>query len=238
MSASPRFPSTISAVIAAGVHLFPFRTEKLSPSAPMVLGPQGPGRVGRRRFLTDGPPVGGPFSLRASAGRAPARADTCTPAPPPRAGRHAHEPCAPAGGPCAGAAAPQGPRRGCPRRFPSASAPPPGRARPDRPPSRRRGRPRAAGTSGPGRAPCALGVPVDGWNAGGTCVRTIDPGGDGTARMPVRWACEPRHDLLIGHRRAKTTLARMQGKLRRRTVRARSGRSGRAAGSSGEHLLR
>ena len=40
--------STISAVIAAGIHLFPFRTEKLSPPAPMVLGGQPPGRVGRR----------------------------------------------------------------------------------------------------------------------------------------------------------------------------------------------
>ena len=38
-------------VMARGKHLFPFRTEQLSPSAPMVLGPQGPGRVGRRRFL-------------------------------------------------------------------------------------------------------------------------------------------------------------------------------------------
>jgi hypothetical protein len=36
--------------LARGKHLFPFRTEKLSPSAPMVLGPRGPGRVGRRRF--------------------------------------------------------------------------------------------------------------------------------------------------------------------------------------------
>ena len=36
--------------MARGKHLFPFRTEQLSPSAPMVLGPQGPGRVGRRRF--------------------------------------------------------------------------------------------------------------------------------------------------------------------------------------------
>jgi len=37
--------------MARGRHLFPFRTEKLSPSAPMVLGPKGPGRVGRRRFF-------------------------------------------------------------------------------------------------------------------------------------------------------------------------------------------
>jgi hypothetical protein len=45
---------------ARGKHLFPFRTEQLSPSAPMVLGPQGPGRVGRRRSLRCrlGPPGG------------------------------------------------------------------------------------------------------------------------------------------------------------------------------------
>ena len=43
---SHRFP----VVMARGKHLFPFRTEQLSPSAPMVLGSQGPGRVGRRRF--------------------------------------------------------------------------------------------------------------------------------------------------------------------------------------------
>jgi hypothetical protein len=39
--------------MARGKHLFPFRTEKLSPSAPMVLGSQGPGRVGRRRFVSN-----------------------------------------------------------------------------------------------------------------------------------------------------------------------------------------
>ena len=39
--------------LARGRHLFPFRTEQLSPSAPMVLGSQGPGRVGRRRFFLD-----------------------------------------------------------------------------------------------------------------------------------------------------------------------------------------
>ena len=37
--------------LARGKHLFPFRTEQLSPSAPMVLGSQGPGRVGRCRFI-------------------------------------------------------------------------------------------------------------------------------------------------------------------------------------------
>src|SRR3954447_10407971 len=52
-------------VMARGKHLFPFRTEQLSPSAPMVLGPQGPGRVGRRRFnQRNEPPSGGSFALR------------------------------------------------------------------------------------------------------------------------------------------------------------------------------
>src|SRR3954453_8149259 len=50
--------SPVSVAIARGKHLFPFRTEKLSPSAPMVLGPQGPGRVGRRRFFIEGSPRG------------------------------------------------------------------------------------------------------------------------------------------------------------------------------------
>src|SRR5215813_9336998 len=51
----PRAPLTVSAVIAAGVHLFPFRTEQLSPPAPMVLGAQAPGRVGRRRIILKAP---------------------------------------------------------------------------------------------------------------------------------------------------------------------------------------
>ena len=38
----------IQVVIVSGFHLFPFRTEKLSPSAPMVLHTRG--RVGSRRF--------------------------------------------------------------------------------------------------------------------------------------------------------------------------------------------
>ena len=42
--------------LAWGKHLFPFRTEQLSPTAPMVLGLKGPGRVGRRRFFNDEPP--------------------------------------------------------------------------------------------------------------------------------------------------------------------------------------
>ena len=37
-------------VMAKGFHLFPSRTQKLRPSAPMVLGWTRPGRVGRRRI--------------------------------------------------------------------------------------------------------------------------------------------------------------------------------------------
>src|SRR3954451_225205 len=59
--------------LAKGKHLFPFRTEKLSLSAPMVLGSQGPGRVGRRRFnVTRAAPRGGSWSLRAAARHAEA----------------------------------------------------------------------------------------------------------------------------------------------------------------------
>ena len=43
--------SVIPVVIALGFHLFPFRTEKLSPSAPMVLHTRG--RVGRRRLYLE-----------------------------------------------------------------------------------------------------------------------------------------------------------------------------------------
>ena len=53
---------TISVALAWGKHLFPFRTEQLSPTAPMVLGLRGPGRVGRRRFFIE-PPPGGSSSL-------------------------------------------------------------------------------------------------------------------------------------------------------------------------------
>src|SRR5438093_5313421 len=56
---SHRFP----VALARGKHLFPFRTEQLSPSAPMVLGSQGPGRVGRRRFIRD---TGRPFEAARS----------------------------------------------------------------------------------------------------------------------------------------------------------------------------
>src|SRR3954466_12806981 len=54
-----------SVVIARGSHLFPFRTEQLSPSAPMVLGPRGPGRVGRRRFIYTARPHWRPVAVAA-----------------------------------------------------------------------------------------------------------------------------------------------------------------------------
>src|SRR4051812_29946522 len=62
----------ISVAIAWGKHLFPFRTEQLSPTAPMVLVPYGTGRVGRRRFLShDEPP---PFGVARGRLGAPRRA--------------------------------------------------------------------------------------------------------------------------------------------------------------------
>src|SRR3972149_5205063 len=57
-------------VIAAGKNLFPFRTEKLRPPAPMGLGgepPRGggpPGRVGRRRFSRRRGPAAALFASR------------------------------------------------------------------------------------------------------------------------------------------------------------------------------
>ena len=48
-----RCPDHIKAVIAAGSHLFPSRTEKLSPLAPMVLHTRG--RVGSRHFSEEAP---------------------------------------------------------------------------------------------------------------------------------------------------------------------------------------
>ena len=58
--------------LAWGKHLFPFRTEQLSPKAPMVLGLRGPGRVGRRRFFTHEPPTGRLVVVSGFASRAPA----------------------------------------------------------------------------------------------------------------------------------------------------------------------
>ena len=44
-----RKSSQFPVMMAKGSHLFPYRTQKLSPSAPMVLGWTRPGRVGRCR---------------------------------------------------------------------------------------------------------------------------------------------------------------------------------------------
>ena len=52
-------------IILMRVHPFPFRTRKLSLSRPMVLGPQGPGRVGSRQhkdFFRSAPTC--PFEAR------------------------------------------------------------------------------------------------------------------------------------------------------------------------------
>ena len=76
--------------LARGKHLFPFRTEQLSPSAPMVLGSQGPGRVGRRRFFLDDEP-GTPRASRARRRSGRARAPGCAPSRGDRAGSSAGE---------------------------------------------------------------------------------------------------------------------------------------------------
>ncbi len=46
---SQRFENQRLVMMAEGFHTYPSRTRPLSPPAPMVLGPQGPGRVGRRQ---------------------------------------------------------------------------------------------------------------------------------------------------------------------------------------------
>src|SRR3954469_5899042 len=72
----------VSAVIASGKRPVPFRTRKLSPTAPMVLrgGPRG--RVGRRRtFFEDGHPVhtGWPSSAVPTLPSSRARGCSCLP---------------------------------------------------------------------------------------------------------------------------------------------------------------
>src|SRR3954452_4547054 len=69
----PQFTSQFPVVIAAGVPLFPFRTEQLSPPAPMVLGGQPPGRVGRRRIILQKGRRKRPFVVLGSKGGAPRR---------------------------------------------------------------------------------------------------------------------------------------------------------------------
>src|SRR5436305_10192064 len=50
--ASPEALTRFPVALAAESHPFPYRTRKLSPPAPMVLGGRPPGRVGRRRILS------------------------------------------------------------------------------------------------------------------------------------------------------------------------------------------
>ena len=52
MSVACHFLRDIKVAMARGIHLFPSRTEKLSPVTPMVL--RKSGRVGSRRFLERG----------------------------------------------------------------------------------------------------------------------------------------------------------------------------------------
>src|ERR1039458_8688985 len=71
--------SPLPVAMARGKHLFPFRTEQLSPSAPMVLGSQGPGRVGRRRFFHEVQDTGRlPAALRRSRPNLEGQAWGCT----------------------------------------------------------------------------------------------------------------------------------------------------------------
>src|SRR4051794_1536129 len=77
--------------IARGKHLFPFRTEQLSLSAPMVLGGKPPGRVGRRRFFLRKAALGRLFGVLGPPGSAfsePLRAEDERPIgfPPPQGG--------------------------------------------------------------------------------------------------------------------------------------------------------
>ena len=72
----PRCQSIFQVAMAAGFHLFPFRTEKLSPPAPMVLHTRG--RVGSRRFFSRrGEPLrlrrGSPLFLGVREGRSGTR---------------------------------------------------------------------------------------------------------------------------------------------------------------------
>jgi hypothetical protein len=176
--------------LARGKHLFPFRTEQLSPSAPMVLGPQGPGRVGRRRFLQQSirPPSGAavvvlelagerrpapvttnrfasPHACPARGARVPARPYRRAPA----SGKHGRGPSAgPPGAPARARAA-----------APGADVAPEG-ARSGRPPSRRRSRPRAKGTSGSGAGHRARAVQAGMFSLDRTCVRKVRPRADGT----------------------------------------------------------
>jgi hypothetical protein len=176
--------------LARGKHLFPFRTEQLSPSAPMVLGPQGPGRVGRRRFLQQSDTAalrGGRcrWGARGESHRAPVAASrVARPHAGPGRGAHAGaRPCRRArasrtGGRGASAGRPDAPARAR-AATPGADVAPEG-ARSGRPPSRRRSRPRAKGTSGSSAGHRARAVQAWMFSSDRTCVRKVRPRADGT----------------------------------------------------------
>ena len=50
-SPSPAPNKDYVVIIAKRIHLFPYRTQKLSSSALMILGGRPPGKAGRCRFL-------------------------------------------------------------------------------------------------------------------------------------------------------------------------------------------
>ncbi len=160
--------------LARGKHLFPFRTEQLSPSAPMVLGSQGPGRVGRRRFLRRRQ-----GRLRAARRRLRSRRRRHDPRTPPNGAASRPGAGLPhhggSGRGSAGSPAPAARDGACEGARAAAldAGGPPGSARPCRPPSRRRGRPRAAETSESGgghRAHAGRGLM---FALTGTCVRNV-----------------------------------------------------------------
>src|SRR5207302_6148140 len=68
-SRGPSIDNKFPVAIAVESHPFPFRTRKLSPPAPMVLGGRPPGRVGRRRIFSmrRPPDSGGLFASVVSA---------------------------------------------------------------------------------------------------------------------------------------------------------------------------
>jgi hypothetical protein len=194
--------------LARGKHLFPFRTEKLSPSAPMVLGSQGPGRVGRRRFLyAHEPPLGAArgvlWPIRYYVTRGSLTTPTCALHPRKTSAarrsratlrrklahrqdtdRHAlptqRLPDAAHQGdsvePSGVGAQPRDDRPDPslpPRTWGSRSA------RPGRPPSRPRNRPRATGTSGPVAASSRDAAAHRACAMNRTCVRRLGPSSDG-----------------------------------------------------------
>jgi hypothetical protein len=186
--------------LARGKHLFPFRTEQLSPSAPMVLGSQGPGRVGRRRFFVrHGPPAGGPSSWARGrrvrcCGSDKDRHVATTPVGPDDADRNARAAVHDADGLS-------------------------GRARSHRPPSRRRSRPRAAGTSGSAGAHRACAARALRFAVMGTSVRKIGPPPDGQQANVCAYRCGPRKMALQSQPAAPSPATRLAGPTVLRTVR-------------------